>query len=97
MAQGLVDLVNRTWERRTEIKPDYEMRRRPGPLEVYKLLPQTNCRACGQPTCYTFALKLAMGHVTLEDCPVLREPQHTAQWDHLVDMLPPDMPAIGLK
>ena len=41
VAQGLVDLVNRTWERRGEIEPDYEMHKRPGPLEVDKLLPQT--------------------------------------------------------
>jgi hypothetical protein len=31
VAQGLVDLVNRTWERREEIEPSYEMRQRPGP------------------------------------------------------------------
>ncbi|MGD2178092.1 MAG: Fe-S cluster protein, partial [Anaerolineae bacterium] len=47
---GLVKLINRTWERRGGIEPDHEMHRRPGPMDTYKLLPQTNCRACGQPT-----------------------------------------------
>jgi ArsR family metal-binding transcriptional regulator len=97
LAQGLVDLVNRTWARREEIEPDYEMHRRPGPLEVYRLLPRTNCRACEQPTCYIFASKLVMGHVKLDDCPVLQEPQYAAQSAQLVDMLAVDMPAVGSK
>jgi ArsR family metal-binding transcriptional regulator len=97
VAQGLVDLVNRTWERREEIEPDYEMHQRPGPLEVYKLLPHTNCRACGQPTCYTFALKLVMGHAKLEACPVLQEPQYAPQLAQLADMLSADMPTVGTK
>jgi len=97
VAQGLVNLVNRTWTRREGIKPDYEMHRRPGPLEVYKLLPQTNCKACGQPTCYIFASKLVMGHVKLEACPVLQEPQYAAQLAQLADMLVIDMPAVGPK
>lgn len=97
VAQGLVDLVNRTWERREEIEPDYEMRRRPGPLEIYNLLPRTNCRGCGQPTCYIFASKLVIGHVKLEACPVLQEPQYAVQLAQLVDMLAVDMPAVGPK
>jgi ArsR family metal-binding transcriptional regulator len=97
VTQGLVDLVNRTWARRAEIEPDYEMHQRPGPLEVYKLLPQTNCKACGQPTCYIFALKLTMGHLRLRDCPTLREPQYADQLDQLVGVLPTDMPAVGRK
>jgi len=95
VAQGLVDMVNRTWERREEIEPDYEMRRRPGLMEVYKLLPQTNCRACGQPTCFVFAGKLVMGQVRLEDCPVLQEPQYADQRVQLVERIPADMPAVG--
>ena len=95
VARGLVDLVNRTWERRSELSPDYEMHRRPGPLELYKLLPRTNCRACGQPTCYTFALKLAMGQVRLADCPAILEPQHADEKAQLVRMIPTDMPAVG--
>jgi len=97
VAQGLVKLVNRTWERREEIEPDYEMHRRPGPVEVYKLLPQTNCRACGQPTCFVFAGKLVAGHVKLEDCPVLGEPQYAGQRAKLAELLNVDLPAIGSR
>lgn len=38
-------------------------------LEIYKMLPQTNCKDCGYPTCLAFAMKLAAKQVELEDCP----------------------------
>ncbi len=38
-------------------------------LQVFKLLPNTNCRECGYPTCLTFAMKLAAGNEALEKCP----------------------------
>jgi len=97
VAQGLVDLVNRTWERRGEIEPDHEMHKRPGPMEIYNLLPRTNCKACGQPTCYTFAIKLALGQVRLADCPVLQEPGYAGQRTQLQGMVAEDMPAIGRR
>lgn len=95
--EGLVRLVNRTWERRAGIEPDYEMHRRPGPLDIYKLLPQTNCKACGQPTCYTFALKLAAGQVKLKECPAIQEPEYAGQSAQLRGMVAEDTPAIGRR
>jgi acetyl-CoA decarbonylase/synthase complex subunit gamma len=38
-------------------------------LEVYKLLPKTNCKDCGFPTCLAFAMKLAAKQVDLDACP----------------------------
>jgi len=64
---------------------------------VYKLLPRTNCNACGEATCFVFANKLVAGHVTLDACTALQEPQHAAQLSQLADMLAVDMPAIGPK
>ena len=52
------DLLNRTWARRDEIQPRHEGRRIPRPLDVYELLPRTNCRACGEATCMAFAFGL---------------------------------------
>ncbi|MCL4396471.1 MAG: hypothetical protein M1482_16990 [Chloroflexi bacterium] len=66
--QRVVDLVSRTWERRAEITPSVEMRRRLKPMDVYKLLPATNCGACGQATCFTFALKVTAGEAEPEQC-----------------------------
>jgi ArsR family metal-binding transcriptional regulator len=74
--EGLVALVNRTWERRAEITPDFDTHQRPTPMAVYRLLPQTNCKQCGEPTCFTFALKLAASQKKIADCPPLLEPSH---------------------
>ena len=38
-------------------------------LQIFKLLPNTNCKKCGQPTCLAFAMKLAAGKESLDKCP----------------------------
>ncbi len=38
-------------------------------IQIYKLLPQTNCKECGFPTCLAFAMKLAAKQVELASCP----------------------------
>jgi acetyl-CoA decarbonylase/synthase complex subunit gamma len=42
-------------------------------LEIYKLLPKTNCKDCGYPTCLAFAMKLAAKQASLDDCPHVSE------------------------
>ena len=41
----------------------------PTGLEIYKLLPRTNCKKCGYPTCLAFAMALASKKVELAACP----------------------------
>lgn len=91
---GLVALVNRTWERRDKIEPSHETRQRPAPMVLFRLLPQTNCRACGEPTCFSFALKLAAAQKAPADCPPLHEPEHAEQLAMLESLLP-EARAIG--
>ncbi|HHY41157.1 MAG TPA: acetyl-CoA decarbonylase/synthase complex subunit gamma, partial [Syntrophaceticus sp.] len=38
-------------------------------LAIFKLLPKTNCKECGFPTCMAFAMALASGKTTLDQCP----------------------------
>ena len=42
-------------------------------IQIYKLLPQTNCKECGFPTCLAFAMKLAAKQVELADCPYVSD------------------------
>lgn len=42
-------------------------------IQIYKLLPKTNCKDCGFPTCLAFAMKLAAKQVELADCPHVSE------------------------
>jgi len=38
-------------------------------LDIFKLLPKTNCKKCGMPTCLAFAMALAQKKVSLDQCP----------------------------
>jgi acetyl-CoA decarbonylase/synthase complex subunit gamma len=42
-------------------------------LQVYKLLPKTNCKECGYPTCLAFGMKLAAKQAELSACPYVSE------------------------
>ncbi|GBF32940.1 hypothetical protein DCCM_2037 [Desulfocucumis palustris] len=41
------------------------------PLEIYKLLPKSNCRQCLAPTCLAFAAEVIKGQKQLGNCPHL--------------------------
>ncbi len=81
------DLINRTWTQRNEIQPRPEGRRVPRPLDVYELLPRTNCRACGEATCMAFAFGLLESRHIPEECPPLTDPAYAAQRQALAEML----------
>lgn len=42
-------------------------------VEIFKLLPKTNCKKCGFPTCLAFAMKLAQRQATIDACPDVSE------------------------
>ena len=42
-------------------------------VEIFKLLPKTNCKKCGHPTCLAFAMKLAQRQASLDQCPDVSE------------------------
>jgi len=62
------DLINQCWEQRDTIQPVTAARRTPRPLDVWALLPQTNCRQCGEMTCMAFAFMLLQSKRALEEC-----------------------------
>ncbi|GAB4473484.1 MAG: (Fe-S)-binding protein [Anaerolineae bacterium] len=82
-----VERVNRVWEQRAEITPSTHVRQRLTPLVIYRLLPQTNCKLCGEPTCYVFATRLAAGQHELADCPVLKEPDYNDKYLALQELV----------
>ena len=42
-------------------------------IQIFKLLPKTNCKECGVPTCLAFAMNLAAGKSELSSCPYVSE------------------------
>ncbi len=71
---ALKDAINTMWEHRHELVAVPTRRRVPRPLDVWSLLPQTNCKQCGEPTCFTFAFQLAASQKKIANCPPLFEP-----------------------
>jgi ArsR family metal-binding transcriptional regulator len=75
--QWLQREINDAWEKRDDIKPKYEGLPKPKLLEILKLLPKTNCRECGEPTCMVFAARVAEGAKGPQQCPPLKEENRT--------------------
>jgi ArsR family metal-binding transcriptional regulator len=65
---AIIEQINQIWDRRESIQPRHSPRTFRQPLEIYTLLPQTNCKECGESTCYSYALKLTAGILELEEC-----------------------------
>jgi ArsR family metal-binding transcriptional regulator len=70
---ALVDAINTTWDNRAALVAATGIRRAPRPLEVWALLPQTNCKECGEATCMAFAFALLQQRHDLSECPPLVE------------------------
>jgi ArsR family metal-binding transcriptional regulator len=70
LANGIIAMVNDIWQRRHQIKPNFEGGQLlPNMLDIYKLLPRTNCRECGFPTCMAFAVALREDAAKSSLCP----------------------------
>jgi ArsR family metal-binding transcriptional regulator len=68
LLQALVDAINETWEHRAELVALRARKQAPRPLDIWSLLPQTNCKKCGEATCMAFACNLLLQERELEEC-----------------------------
>ncbi len=59
------------------------------PMNLYNLLPKTNCRLCDAKTCMAFATKLALGDVSPDDCPPLLESGFEKNLEKVREMVAP--------
>jgi len=59
------------------------------PIDVYKLLPRTNCKECGEENCMAFATKVVNREVSIEKCPPLLTKEHEKAYKQLKEMLKP--------
>ena len=66
--KALVEAINATWDHRAELVAMTSQKHAPRPLDVWTLLPQTNCKKCGEATCMAFACKLLLQEQELEEC-----------------------------
>ena len=59
------------------------------PIDVYKLLPKTNCKECGEANCMAFATKIVNREVSIDQCPPLLKKENAKAYGQLKEMLKP--------
>lgn len=68
LLKALVEAINTTWDHRAELVAVMAARRAPRWLDIWSLLPQTNCKRCGEATCMAFAAAILQGKRLLSEC-----------------------------
>jgi ArsR family metal-binding transcriptional regulator len=94
----LKDLINDTYENRAKIEPNYSMAAELKALDIFKLLPGTNCKECGEPACLAFALKLAGQEAGILKCSPLFSDKYQGNRKVLFELLHAagfDVPSIS--
>ena len=71
LLEALKEAINATWEHRAELKPVTSIQKAPRLLDIWELLPRTNCGNCGEATCLAFAAHLLLGNHVPDECPII--------------------------
>jgi ArsR family metal-binding transcriptional regulator len=85
--EELKDMINITYENRHDIQPCYKKGGELKYLDVFKLLPGTNCKDCGEPTCLAFATRLVQQEVNIAQCSPLFSGQFEDKRNKLLGLL----------
>jgi len=59
------------------------------PIDIYMLLPKTNCKECGEENCMAFATKVVNREITIDQCPPLLTKKYEKNYKQLKEMLKP--------
>ena len=73
-AERLIKLLNDIYLKKEEIKPNYKKVKPVSVIDIYRILPRTNCKKCGFTTCLAFAAALSKGQTGTDRCPGLSSP-----------------------
>jgi len=85
---ALTDAVNAVWEKRYELVAQTAGKRAPRHLDIWELLPRTNCKQCGEATCLAFAVLLIQQKHSLDECiPLQQDPSFSDRRATLEAML----------
>jgi DNA phosphorothioation-dependent restriction protein DptG len=83
----LKDLINETYEKRDQIEPKYSKGEELKALDIYKLLPGTSCKRCGELTCLAFAVRLVEQEIEVVKCTPLFSEEYQEKRKVLVELL----------
>jgi ArsR family metal-binding transcriptional regulator len=83
----LKNLINETYENRDRIEPNYSMAAELKALDIYKLLPGTSCKKCGELACLAFAVKLVGREIEIAKCAPLFSDEFKEKQKVLLELL----------
>jgi ArsR family metal-binding transcriptional regulator len=83
----LKNLINKTYENRDKIEPNYSKGAELKALDIFKLLPGTSCKKCGELTCLAFAVKLVGRDIEITKCAPLFSEKYQEKRNVLFDLL----------
>ncbi len=72
--EWIQSLLQEVEERKRELQPDFSRGVELKALDIFKLLPGTNCKACGELTCLAFAVMMLSGEISIMRCAPLFTP-----------------------
>jgi ArsR family metal-binding transcriptional regulator len=93
LAGEVVNKVNSVWQERDDITPCFSERKLPTVIDIFRVLPKTNCKECGYMTCLAYAADLRDGAAVLEQCPALSQPEYAENRDSLLALFSRDKTA----
>ena len=68
-ASSVIDFLNDLYDQKDTIKPNYDKIKQIPIIDILRILPRTNCKKCGFPTCMAFAAALVKGRAPAQACP----------------------------
>jgi ArsR family metal-binding transcriptional regulator len=66
--EELKQIINETYKNRNKIEPSYTTAKELKSSDVLRLLPGTNCKECGERTCFAFSYKLIRHEIEISKC-----------------------------
>jgi len=85
--EWLKECMNDCYDKRDSLAPSYERRAKLTALDIFKLLPGTNCRRCGELTCLAFAVHLSGEEVSIMKCAELFLAEYSEKRTELLQVL----------
>jgi len=81
------NLINETYENRDRIEPNFSKGAELKALDIYRLLPGTNCKKCRELTCLAFAVKLVGQEIEIGKCIPLFSEKYQEKRNVLLELL----------
>jgi ArsR family metal-binding transcriptional regulator len=85
--EELKRIINDTYQNRSKIEPNYTMGKELKSSDILKLLPGTNCKECGERTCFAFSFKLIRHEIEISKCKPLFSREYQEKREVLLELL----------